>query len=120
LYNAVQKVARRFPKGALRDRYLEAAKTFRAPYFDWASLPPPGSPAFPSALTSPKVQVVDVDGKTKLVNNPLYQYSFHRVNPSPGDFSRRVSSPLRQASPSLIHKLTLDLVEPVQDDSPVS
>ncbi|KAH6650426.1 common central domain of tyrosinase-domain-containing protein [Chaetomium tenue] len=91
LYNAVQKVARRFPKGVLRDRYLEAAKTFRAPYFDWASQPPPGSPAFPSALTSPKVQVVDVDGKTKLVNNPLYRYSFHRVNPAPGDFSRRWS-----------------------------
>lgn len=106
LYNAVQKVARRFPKGALRDRYLEAAKTFRAPYFDWASQPPSGNPAFPSALISPKVQVIDVDGGTKFVNNPLYRYSFHRVTPAPGDFSRRVNPPLTRASPNPIHELT--------------
>ncbi|KAH6854085.1 hypothetical protein B0I37DRAFT_421388 [Chaetomium sp. MPI-CAGE-AT-0009] len=91
LYNAVKEVAQRFPQGALRDKYLEAAKTFRAPYFDWASQPPRGTPAFPSALTSPKVQVVDTDGKTKLVSNPLYRFVFHSVNPSPGDFSRRWS-----------------------------
>ncbi|KAL2136199.1 hypothetical protein VTI74DRAFT_5077 [Chaetomium olivicolor] len=90
LYNAVQEVAKQFPQGALRDKYVEAAKDFRAPYFDWASQPPRGSSAFPSILTSPDVQVVDLDGKTKTVTNPLYRFAFHPVNPSPNDFSQQV------------------------------
>ncbi|KAK4239408.1 hypothetical protein C8A03DRAFT_42953 [Achaetomium macrosporum] len=91
LYNAVQDVAKQFPQGALRDKYMQAAQTFRAPYFDWASQPPRRSSAFPSVLSSPNVRVVDVDGKSKSVSNPLYRFSFHPVNPSPDDFSQEWS-----------------------------
>ncbi|AEO70659.1 uncharacterized protein THITE_2056637 [Thermothielavioides terrestris NRRL 8126] len=91
LYDAVQDVAKQFPQGALRDKYVQAAKTFRAPYFDWASQPPRGSSAFPSVLTTANIQVVDVDGKAKSVTNPLYRFSFHPMNPSPEDFSRQWS-----------------------------
>ncbi|KAG7292775.1 hypothetical protein NEMBOFW57_002817 [Staphylotrichum longicolle] len=91
LYNAVQAVAKQFPQGALRDKYVEAAKTFRAPYFDWASQPPQGTAAFPSAFTSPNVQVVDVDGKTKSVTNPLFRFAFRPANPAAGDFPQQWS-----------------------------
>ncbi|KAK0734565.1 common central domain of tyrosinase-domain-containing protein [Lasiosphaeria miniovina] len=91
LYKSVQAVAAKFPAGALRDRYVAAAKDFRAPYFDWASQPPAGTSAFPSVLSSSTIRVVDVDGKTKSVGNPLYQFNFHPVNPSRGDFSSQWS-----------------------------
>ncbi|EGZ76806.1 tyrosinase precursor [Neurospora tetrasperma FGSC 2509] len=88
LYASMQAVAQKFPvEGGLRAKYVAAAKDFRAPYFDWASQPPKGTLAFPESLSSRNIQVVDVDGKTKSINNPLHRYTFHPVNPSPGDFS---------------------------------
>ncbi|CCC07895.1 unnamed protein product [Sordaria macrospora k-hell] len=88
LYASVQAVAQKFPvEGGLRTRYVAAAKEFRAPYFDWASQPPRGTAAFPEALSAKTIRVVDVDGKTKSINNPLNRFNFHPVNPSPGDFS---------------------------------
>lgn len=88
LYASVQAVANKFPvEGGLRAKYVAAAKEFRAPYFDWASQPPKGTLAFPESLSARTIQVVDVDGKTKAINNPLNRFTFHPVNPSPGDFS---------------------------------
>lgn len=100
LYKSVQAVAAKFPAGALRDKYVAAAKDFRAPYFDWASQPPAGTSAFPSVLSSSTIRVVDVDGKTKSVGNPLYQFNFHPVNPSRGDFSSQVSISLPPPMPA--------------------
>jgi tyrosinase len=90
LYASVQTVAQQFSAGALRDRYAAAARDFRAPYFDWASQPPSGSSAFPTAIASPNISIVDVDGTTKTVANPINRFIFHPVNPSPGDFNARV------------------------------
>ncbi|KAK3395387.1 tyrosinase precursor [Sordaria brevicollis] len=88
LYASVQAAAQKFPiEGGLRAKYVAAAKDFRAPYFDWASQPPKGTLAFPESLSARTIQVVDVDGKTKSINNPLNRFTFHPVNPSPGDFS---------------------------------
>lgn len=120
LYNAVQEVAKQFPAGALRDKYVQAAKNFRAPYFDWASQPPQGSTAFPTALSSPNITIVDVDGKTKSTANPLHRFTFHPVNPSPGDFSQQVCHPSSHIRPSSLRKLTRHLVEPVPNHSPLS
>ncbi|KAK3393358.1 common central domain of tyrosinase-domain-containing protein [Podospora didyma] len=91
LYTSVQAVAAKFPAGTLRDKYVEAAKTFRAPYFDWASQPPAGTEAFPTTLSSPTIRIVDVDGKSKSVSNPLHHFSFHPLNPSRGDFNAQWS-----------------------------
>jgi len=87
LYNSVQAVAQRFTAGALRDRYVASAKDFRAPYFDWAGQPASGSSAFPTAIASPNISVVDVDGRTKTIVNPINRFVFHPVNPSRGDFN---------------------------------
>lgn len=85
----VQDAAQKFPP-TLRDRYLRAAKDFRLPYYDWAIRVPSGTSAFPSLIGSEKISVTDVDGKKKDIENPLYQFSFHPVNPSPGDFDETV------------------------------
>jgi tyrosinase len=90
LYAVVQGIAKQFP-AEIRDKYVAAAQTFRLPYFDWAMMPPAGSSAFPTSLSSSTVSVVDVDGKTKSLANPFYQFSFHPVNPEQGDFDAQVS-----------------------------
>ncbi|KAK1757866.1 hypothetical protein QBC47DRAFT_319522 [Echria macrotheca] len=87
LYKSVQTVAQKFPAGPLRDKYVAAAKDFRAPYFDWASQPPAGSTAFPSAISQSFILVVDVDGATKTIANPINRFAFHPVNPAAGDFN---------------------------------
>jgi len=92
LYASVQTVAQRFPAGAVRDRWVAAAKDFRAPYFDWASQPPAGSTAFPSAIANLSITITDVDGRSKSVANPINRFIFHPVNPSPGDFNSQVGS----------------------------
>ncbi|KXX72895.1 Tyrosinase [Madurella mycetomatis] len=91
LYNAVQEVAQQFPEGDLRDRYVAAAKDFRAPYFDWASQPPRGSSAFPSVLSLPSIQIVDIDGRAKLTSNPLHRFDFDPANVPRGDLSAQWS-----------------------------
>ncbi|KAH8880045.1 tyrosinase-domain-containing protein [Thozetella sp. PMI_491] len=85
LYAAVQAAVQQFPE-SLRGRYEEAAQDFRMPYFDWAIIPPTGSSGFPAAISSAKISVVDIDGKSKSIDNPLYQYTFNPLNPQPQDF----------------------------------
>ena len=82
-------IALRFPDGPYRKLYVAAAQQFRIPYYDWAAYPARGAPALPPALSSPKVTVFDTDGQTKSIDNPLYSFYFHPLNPSPGDFSTR-------------------------------
>ncbi|KAM7200214.1 tyrosinase [Naviculisporaceae sp. PSN 640] len=86
LYASVQEVASQFPAGELRAKYVAAAKDFRAPYWDWAIPPPSDAEAFPTFFSSPQISVIDTDGNTKTVSNPLHRYTFHPLNPSPGDF----------------------------------
>ncbi|KAF2194899.1 Di-copper centre-containing protein [Zopfia rhizophila CBS 207.26] len=76
LYASVQKVASQFPE-SLRARYVAAAKDFRMPYWDWAAGVSGQNSAFPSAISSSRVNVVDVDGATKQINNPLYSFQFN-------------------------------------------
>lgn len=55
-----------------------AATTIRQPYWDWAkdSVPPP------EVISLLQVTITGPDGKSKLVDNPLYQYRFHPIDPS--------------------------------------
>lgn len=79
-------MASQFPAGQLRDKYVSAAKDFRSPYWDWAIPSASEADAFPTIFSSPQISVIDTDGKTKTVANPLHRYTFHPLNPSPGDF----------------------------------
>ena len=97
LYASVQRKAGQFTDRTLRDRYLRAAATFRMPYWDWASRLSAGAQAFPAIFSASAVTVVDIDGSTKQVANPLQSFVFHPVNPRPGDFDSMVGAPFVSA-----------------------
>lgn len=68
--------ANSFPAGSDRDRYLSAAVRWRAPYWDWAAVPPSGESVWPTIVTTPTISVILPNG-TANISNPLYAYNFH-------------------------------------------
>lgn len=46
------------------------------PYWDWAIRISDRTSAFPSLISSSTATVVDVDGATKQITNPLYSFRF--------------------------------------------
>ena len=90
MYKIIQDIAQKFPSN-VRDRYVQAAKDIRLPYFDWAARLTPGTSAFPNVMTLQRITVIDQDGARKSIDNPLYSFSFAAVKPAPGDFDSGVS-----------------------------
>jgi tyrosinase len=78
LYNIIQEIAGEF-NGTDRNRYTQAARTFRAPYWDWAAAPPNNGPVLPTSLSEARVEVNSPTGR-RTINNPLYQYTFHPLS----------------------------------------
>jgi tyrosinase len=63
--------------GALKNRLESAASDCRAPYFDWAALPPSMESMLPASIgDSPKINVSGPHG-TQTIANPLFGYSFN-------------------------------------------
>ncbi|KAI9662511.1 MAG: hypothetical protein M1821_008678 [Bathelium mastoideum] len=92
LYEKVTEAANDFPDGPLRQRYSQAAASFRIPYWDWAVVPPDGGPTLPISVTSPTVNVTVPSGDnstttTIQISNPLYSYVFHPLVPSDFEYS---------------------------------
>ncbi|KAF7890194.1 hypothetical protein EAF00_008509 [Botryotinia globosa] len=87
LYQIIQKIAATFP-ASTKNRYQQAALTFRMPYWDWAATPPAGDKYFPTAVGQPLIQIITPTSNNKPVqiNNPLYSYKFNPLNPLKGDF----------------------------------
>ncbi|KAK2880013.1 hypothetical protein FQN49_000648 [Arthroderma sp. PD_2] len=69
IWTHAQKIAASYPQN-VRAKYVEAAKTLRIPYWDWAS-----NPEIPRSMTSPQINVNTPSG-VKSIDNPLYQYKF--------------------------------------------
>jgi tyrosinase len=67
----------------MRPRYVAAAKDFRMPYWDWALKISGQTSAFPTAVSSSSITVIDVDGVSKPINNPLYSFLFSDKNIPP-------------------------------------
>ncbi|EIN06741.1 Di-copper centre-containing protein [Punctularia strigosozonata HHB-11173 SS5] len=65
-----------------KDAWLEAARDLRAPYWDWAqdAIPPA------EVIRLQKIQVTTAQGKAE-VENPLYSYRFHPIDPSFDSFT---------------------------------
>jgi tyrosinase len=61
-----------------KDTWNTAAQNLRAPYWDWAtnSLPPA------EVISLQSVNIITFDGSTISVPNPLFQYTFHPIDPS--------------------------------------
>jgi hypothetical protein len=125
----VQDIASQFPP-TLRDRYVTAAKSFRIPYWDWAARIGSAASAFPTSISSPQVTVTWTDGKSRVINNPLYTFQFHPLNPSGDDFDERVSFYLAEQLAMGLKtscfcvlgglRLTLVVVEPIPGDDPLA
>lgn len=96
LYKIVQKKATEYPESQGRARYVAAAKDFRMPYWDWAAVLPAGTKVFPTSLSSKTLNLVTPTsgGKPTPVDNPLYSFKFHPVNPTPGDFPEAPVRPI--------------------------
>lgn len=58
--------------------WSNAAQNLRAPYWDWAtnSVPPP------EVISLQTVNIITPDGNPTDVPNPLYQYTFHPIEPT--------------------------------------
>lgn len=69
-----QEVAESYPASS-RARMVEAAKTLRFPYWDWASQPEKNSSCLPAMMTSQQITINGPDGQETL-DNPLYKFSF--------------------------------------------
>ena len=90
LYAQIQLVAKSFPD-SLKSTYVAAAQNFRMPYWDWAARVGSVSSAFPSALAATRVSVIGTDGKTTVIDNPLYSFSFPKESLTDGEITGGVS-----------------------------
>lgn len=90
LYEKVNEIAARFPESEGRASYVAAAKDFRIPYWDWAAVLDAGTEFVPTSLSSKQLKIVGPESKgmPDLVDNPLYSFKFHPINPRPGDFPK--------------------------------
>lgn len=77
LWGYAQEIAKTYPAGAERQRYVNAATTLRIPYWDWARYT-----KLPEVTTSPKLEINTPAGK-KSVINPLYTYRFLSLSDFP-------------------------------------
>lgn len=79
LHSLIQTIATWWPDNE-RDRYVEAARRFRIPYWDWAATPPRGESVFPASVGgSPFVDVDGPNGRQRIAN-PLFSYTFKPLN----------------------------------------
>ncbi|KXL44734.1 hypothetical protein M433DRAFT_166430 [Acidomyces richmondensis BFW] len=78
LFGHITDAVNSFPAGAQRQRYAEAALSWRLPYWDWAAMPPSGESVYPSIMGQQTVNVTMPNG-TATIPNPLFAYNFHPV-----------------------------------------
>ena len=113
LYNHIQNIASMYPP-EVRQRYVDAAVTFRMPYWDWALTPPSGESVLPGSLQELNV-LVDGPVGAQTIGNPLYSYDFHPLNPD--DIP---NFPVRRLPPGLPTNPLTDPDKPVHLHHPLS
>ena len=74
-----------------------AATQLRQPFWDWAANAVPPD----EVIASKQVTITTPNGKKTQVDNPLYHYAFHPVDPSFGFPYTQWASTLRQPTPRL-------------------
>ncbi|KEZ46437.1 Tyrosinase [Scedosporium apiospermum] len=94
LYAAAQGIAARYPEN-VRSRYVEAAKQLRLPFFDWAARVREPAPSFPDSIAKSRIAIVDIDGRRKTIENPLYSFNIGQVQPDRGDLTGRWATRLQ-------------------------
>ncbi|KAK4498075.1 hypothetical protein PRZ48_010731 [Zasmidium cellare] len=99
LFEHVLDAANSFPSGAVRQRYVSAARRWRMPYWDWAVEQEDGSSVYPQSVTTPEITVTLPNGSAT-IRNPLYSYRFHPVSSEDFFFNPYASWPETLRSPS--------------------
>ncbi|KAF5672185.1 tyrosinase precursor (monophenol monooxygenase) [Fusarium heterosporum] len=79
LYRMANVIAGMFPNGTDRQPYLDAARDFRMPYWNWATASPPGESFFPDVFWNSTISQNGPRGVQE-IRNPLYSYKFHPKN----------------------------------------
>ncbi|KAK8205900.1 hypothetical protein HDK77DRAFT_379302 [Phyllosticta capitalensis] len=80
LWGHIQDVANALPESPDKASWVQSAKKWRAPFWDWAVLPPEGQTNVPDFLITPTINVTTPNG-TQVIDNPLFQYRFHPLIP---------------------------------------
>ncbi|KKA30812.1 hypothetical protein TD95_003673 [Thielaviopsis punctulata] len=78
LYDYAQEIASWFPDSE-RQQYIEAAKNWRMPYWDWALDPPDDESIFLPEFTVSGIKVNGPAG-VQYIANPLYSYRFNPLD----------------------------------------
>lgn len=83
LQQNAKEVAQQYPPGEIGDKYQDAAKKLRLPYWDWAIDPPDGTEgSMPDSLRRPNQTITTFNGTQQQIPNPLLQYNFHPLDPA--------------------------------------
>ncbi|KAK4202248.1 putative tyrosinase [Triangularia verruculosa] len=79
LSNVIRMIATWWPEDQ-KQPYVDAAKRFRIPYWDWATYPPSGGSVLPMSVGGSPF--VDIDGPSGVqrISNPLFSYTFRPLN----------------------------------------
>ncbi|RBR04496.1 uncharacterized protein FIESC28_11548 [Fusarium coffeatum] len=79
LYRMANVIAGMFPNGTDRQSYIDAARDFRMPYWNWAMPAPEGESHFPDVFWNKTISQNGPRG-VQDIHNPLYSYQFHPKN----------------------------------------
>lgn len=82
MYDIVQYIASLYPAGPQRERFQQAAQTFRMPYWDWAIMPPNNQSVLPLSIGGEPDIVADGPNGPQLIANPLFTFTFKPLNPT--------------------------------------
>ncbi|CAI4216155.1 unnamed protein product [Parascedosporium putredinis] len=105
-----QTIASQYPEN-IRSRYVEAAKQLRLPYFDWATRVREPAPSLPNSIAQARISIVDIDGRQKTIDNPLFSFNISQVQPDRGDLAGTlIEQELDNESASLRQELSLLLL----------
>lgn len=80
LHTWATSIASTWPEEEVQEQ-LKAANSLRLPFWDWALDPATPEGVMPESLRREKASVVYPNGTRSEIPNPLYQYTFHPMNP---------------------------------------
>ncbi|KAE8841312.1 hypothetical protein HRS9122_05438 [Pyrenophora teres f. teres] len=93
--NYVHDIATQAPADQV-ERYLAAANEFRIPYWDWAQGITSGP--VPDSFTTSMLTVINTDGVSTPISNPLYSYQFKPIPDGFDDKWRNINATIRWPS----------------------
>ncbi|KAF4446357.1 hypothetical protein F53441_9980 [Fusarium austroafricanum] len=115
LHRMANVIAGMFPNGTGRQSYIDAARDFRMPYWDWALPASKGEAHFPTVFWNETILQNGPRGIQE-IHNPLYSYIFH-----PKNATALIWNPLRDWNETKRAPNTTEIeVEPTSENDKVN